>query len=139
MPDPRRPLGGGRRDQQVPVAGAPGTFEVVPDPVDRTLERYRMTWSPVAGLFAVLEMVATDPADVVRVSKAFRLDRSQRCAVPGIARNAPSDARFFECETSLHEPDARGAIWSYSIITFSARGGNYVDVLFGTLTFPQPF
>jgi len=123
----------------VTVADAPGPVQLATDLVDPTRVMYRMVWTPVSGLTAELEMVANSPSEVVRASKAFRLDRSQRCAVPGIARNAPSDARFFECETSLHAPDARGAIWNHSIITFSARYGNFVDVLFGTFTFAQPF
>jgi hypothetical protein len=137
--DRRYPIGDVPRSQQIQVAGAPGPIKVRPDPADSTRARYLMVWSPVAGLTAVLEMVASNPDDVVRTSRAFRLDRSARCAVPGIARNAPGDARFFECETSLRTPDADGAFWNYSIITFSARGGNYVDVLFGNLTIPQPF
>jgi hypothetical protein len=139
VPDLRRPVGDRPDYQQVPADDAPGTVEYVPQPVDGTRERYRMVWSPVAGLTAALEMVAEGPEDVVRTSRAFRLDRSQRCAVPGIARNAPIDARFFECETSVRTPDAHGVVWNYSIITFSARGGNFLDVLFGTFTFPAPF
>jgi hypothetical protein len=137
--DPRYPFGDGRQYRPIPVVGAPGTVKVMPNPADSTRGRYLMVWSPVAGLTATLEMVASNPDDVVRTARAFRLDRSQRCAVPGIARNAPGDARFFECETSVRTPDAGGAFWNYSIITFSARGGNYVDVLFGNLTIPQPF
>jgi hypothetical protein len=138
-PDPRRPLGERTDYGRVTVADAPGPVQLATDLVDPTRVMYRMVWTPVSGLTAELEMVANSPSEVVRASKAFRLDRSQRCAVPGIARNAPSDARFFECETSLHAPDARGAIWNHSIITFSARYGNFVDVLFGTFTFAQPF
>ena len=138
-PDPRWPLGGWPHYQPNPVPGAAGSVTTLSVPVDGTRLRYLMVWSPVQGLTAALEMVADNPEQVRRTSRAFRLDRSQRCVVPGIARNAPSDARFFECETSLHTPDASGARWNYSIITFSARGGNYVDVLFGTFTFPQPF
>jgi hypothetical protein len=138
-PDPRQPIGDRREYQQIPVADAPGPVKYLPQPVDGTRKYYRMVWTPAAGLTAALEMVAENPEDLVRTARAFRLDRSQRCAVPGIARNAPSDARFFECETVVHAPDATGAIWNHSIITFSARSGNYVDVMFGTFTFSQPF
>lgn len=135
--DPRGSLGDNPHDPAVDtqVSGSPATMVRYPSGYDGTHPVDEVTWQPVDGLWARVDVEASDTTAAMNAVFALRLDRSQRCAVPFRLASLPAGYTWTGCDVSFGSSSS----WEVGGVWLSDADGHEVGVKIGNLSTGEAF